>query len=217
MTHADTATDLAARAEARRVYGPTIDALLDHRIRLARVCNAQQVSLNIAWGRVDELHRAVTNADAERDRYREQADRANAERLRLAEELTAAHESEAQLRQRIARDLRGTLLTSLVAALIVNASPSGPSAYELAARLLGELADLTDGSEPILGRPISEWQRHVDDLLLRSLPAAPVPPAAPAAAPPALPAASAAARAELQVRVDTQPRRRSWWRRINPI
>ncbi|MFI7249809.1 hypothetical protein [Micromonospora chalcea] len=204
MTHTDTTTDLAARAEARRVYGPTIDALLDQRIRLNRVCEEQQQGLAFAWGRVDELHQAVTNAEVERDRYREQADRANAERLRLAEELAEAQDAsrrlEPELRARLARDLRGELMTSLIAALIVNATPAGPSAFELAAHLLGELADMTDGREPTLGQPVDE--RRIDEARLRWV--ASLAGAAVLAPAPALP-----------VPVDEQPRPR-WWHRIFP-
>lgn len=141
--------------------------------------------LAFAWGRVDELHQAVTNAECERDRYREQADRANAERLRLAEELAEAQAAsrrlEPELRGRLARDLRGELMTSLIAALIVNATPAGPSAFELAAHLLGELADMTDGREPTLGQPVDA--RRIDEARLRwvaSLAAAAVPAPAPA-------------------------------------
>ncbi|MCT2279012.1 hypothetical protein M3G91_15425 [Micromonospora chalcea] len=207
MTHSDTAAELTVRAEARRVYGPTIDALLDQLLRLQRVCEEQHEALNFAWGRVDELHQAVTRAEVERDRSRGEVDRVNAERQRLAEELAAAQAAnrdvEPELRQRIARDLRGELLTGLIAALIVNATPTAPSAFELSAHLLGELADMTDGREPTIGRPADE--RRIDEARLRWL-------ATLAAAVPAAPAALPAAPPVL---VDEPPRRR-WWRRSAP-
>ncbi|MFC4146594.1 hypothetical protein ACFO0M_10035 [Micromonospora mangrovi] len=154
-----------------------VDALLDHQLTLARVCKEQQKGLTYAWGRVDELHQAVTTADAHRDRYREQADRANAERLRLAEELATVQAAnrhlETKLRQAIGSDLRSGLVTSLVAALIVNAAPAGPSAFELAAHLLGELANMTDGREPTLGQPTStgRWGPYCACGLSTSVPA----------------------------------------------
>lgn len=73
-------TELADVTAEAILYGQALDKVTAERDTL-------QATAAVAWGRVDQLHRLLTAAEATRDRYRHQADLANTERARLAEEI----------------------------------------------------------------------------------------------------------------------------------
>ncbi|MEU5950341.1 hypothetical protein ABZ793_33025 [Micromonospora sp. NPDC047465] len=87
---APTAFDKLDDATAEAIlYGEALDAVTADRERETRRRAELEARLGWAWGRVEQLHRLLTVAEAARDRYRHQVDLADAERARLAEELAA--------------------------------------------------------------------------------------------------------------------------------
>ncbi|MBM0205055.1 hypothetical protein JNW90_19855 [Micromonospora sp. STR1s_5] len=99
MTHS-TALNAPAPAVGPAVaeailYGQALDVVTAERDRARRSAEILQGSLGRAWARVDQLHKALTDAEAARDRYRRQADLSNAERARMAEELAALRDAAA--------------------------------------------------------------------------------------------------------------------------
>ncbi|GAB3856658.1 hypothetical protein GCM10029963_53400 [Micromonospora andamanensis] len=69
------------------LYGQALDVVIAERDQARRQCRSLEDRTARAWARVDELHLAVTAAEARADRYRHQLDLANTERARLAEEV----------------------------------------------------------------------------------------------------------------------------------
>lgn len=87
MTHPTAVGQLAPDVAETIRYSRSLADVCAQRDRARRSAKELQAQLGLAWERVDQLHKALTAAEAARDRYRHQADLANTERARLAEEL----------------------------------------------------------------------------------------------------------------------------------
>ncbi|MEU7620522.1 hypothetical protein AB0B27_31145 [Micromonospora rifamycinica] len=111
--------------------------------------------LRTADERITDLHLAVTRAEGEAGRARTEADGANMSRQRMAAELSAVQLGSLQLVERLRRalaaDMRSAPVAELVALRVQAVDPDRTDARLVAKHVLAELADLVDGTPPVLG------------------------------------------------------------------